>query len=163
MHLDHPDPNSDITLKKKILLKNDSLMVLAKYMFRLQCTVQERYPILLSLLKKNIVNNTELMPANDIITLNWIVKHQVPKIIIANIKIRLQNVQCHWITTIMSFSYQTIDVLNDISIIIYCTTGDSQVTRHEFDHYYTQVFGLLFFIYIYNIKKKHITHLSFLF
>lgn len=43
-------------------------MVLAKYMFRLQCTVQERYPILLSLLEKNIVNNTELMPANDIIT-----------------------------------------------------------------------------------------------
>lgn len=68
LHLDHPNPNSDITLKKKILKKNDSLMVLAKYMFRLQCTVQERYPILLSLLKKNIVNNTELMPANDIIT-----------------------------------------------------------------------------------------------
>lgn len=44
-------------------------MVLAKYMFRLQCTIQERYPILLSLLKKkNIVNNTELMPAKDIIT-----------------------------------------------------------------------------------------------
>lgn len=35
-------------------------MVLAKYVFRLQCTVQE--------LEKNIVKHTELMPANDIIT-----------------------------------------------------------------------------------------------